>query len=277
MLPVMRRLLTTVVASLAVHGTALAGCPTPTDVADITEILDKIDAAYQSADTVAFTEGVSVLGPQLDCASEVLPRSLVARIHRTQGLAAFTQQDDERLTDAFAAAKALEPSFTYPESFVPAAHPVARRLAEVVVPTDEAPYAPPAEGFYLFDGAASDLRPAGRSVLLQHIVGRNEVALTRYLRPGDRGWAQLDANAVRSDSASTTRRTATPFWITSIATASLGGVVYGVAASRRSAYENAATIDKPPLRAQTNGLVTASLGLLGVSAGSAALGLVVSR
>ncbi len=63
MLAPMRRLLITVVASLAVHGPALAGCPATTDVADITETLDGIDAAYQSADTVAFTEGVSVLGP----------------------------------------------------------------------------------------------------------------------------------------------------------------------------------------------------------------------
>jgi len=273
MLVPMHRLLIT--ATLLVSVDASAGCETPADVADLTATLDRIDAAYQSADTVAYTSAMAKLGPQLDCSSEVLPRSLIARVHRTQGLAAFTQQDGERLTQAFAAAKAIEPAFTFPVSFVPASHPLAQKYADVQASDGTIPLPPLSSGFLLLDGEAADARPTERAVVLQHIVGRNEVALTRYLLADDRSWAQL--TPAETAPVPTSGTGARPFWIASIASASLSAITYGVGASRRSAYEKAEPADKPGLRTQTNSLVQASVGLAGVAAGTAVVGVVVAR
>ena len=165
---------------------AAAGCEERSDVASLTETLDRIDAAYATADSVAFSEAMKALGPQLDCSSEILPRSLIARIHRAQGLVAFTAQDSMRLSQAFAAAKSIDPDYLFPETFIPPSHPLARMYMETEPAPDTVPIAPPREGFLLLDGEAVTVRPTQRAVVVQHILDRNQVAFTRYLLPGDR-------------------------------------------------------------------------------------------
>jgi hypothetical protein len=263
------RLAATVV-TLLVATPAVAGCAERSTVAGLTATLDRIDQAYSTADTVGYAEAMGALGPQLDCSSEILPRSLIARIHRTQALGAFTAQDGMRLAQAFAAAKSIDPAYVYPESFIPPSHPLARMYMETEPTTDTVPIPPPLDGFLLLDGEALDARPAQRAVVVQHVLDRNQVAFTGYLLPGDR----LPVATAEEQRTAAAHR-ARPFWIASVASASLGAVSYGVAASRRAAYEDAAPVDKPPLRAQTNGWVQVSAGFLGVAVGAGTAGLVV--
>lgn len=254
-------------------GRALA-CEERSSVADIDATIDALDAAYARADSPAFDKARRDLGPLLDCADEVLPRSLIARVHRARAFAAFADRDLVVLTYAFSAAKVLEPEFRFPPDLLPPSHPLQQHYDEAPLDLTSIPFTAPREGYLLLDGSATEERPANRAVVMQFIAGKGEVVATSYLLPEDRFPPPGILDYGGQEEPVRPTRNVTPWWIAAASSAGLGAATYGVAATRRSAYESAAPIDKPGLRTQTNTLVQASAGLGGIAIGAAVVAIV---
>jgi hypothetical protein len=253
-----------------------ADCASERSVADVQATLDAIDAAYVRADTVAFSATQADLLNDVACASEVLPRGVVAKVHRARGLRAFAERDIDGTYAAFAASKFIEPNFVFPDDFLPDGHPIRADYERADPASEELALKPPATGYLLLDGSPGDKRPIDRAVVLQYISDRGRVNTTAYLMPSDRMPILVDGPLATPEVSKPPRGT-TGWWIASAASAGLGAVTYGIAATRRSAYENADPVQKPALRTQTNALVEASAGLGGIAIGTGIVAIVGRR
>jgi hypothetical protein len=163
---------------------AAADCGEPVSTAELLTMLEQAEWAYGQADLPGFSQASEQLRVELPCASEQLPRNIAARVHRAVGLRGFVERDPDVSTRAFAAARAIEPNYSFPSSMVPDGNPV---LADYnAVPTEAGQHRdvlPPADGGLVFDGRPGISRPLSWPSIVQFVASTGEVTDTLYLWP----------------------------------------------------------------------------------------------
>ena len=166
---------------LATATTAWAACPPPVD---LTSALTSAEEAYKRRDPDAFLAAEADAEAALPCLDAPVDQDLAARIHRAIALRAFVEdrRDEERL--AFAAARWLRPSWTFPEDMVPLGQE--ERQDYRAVPTDPRatePVAEPKTARIYLDGQLAKERSSSWPTLAQ-ILEDGELT-TAYLWPDD--------------------------------------------------------------------------------------------
>ncbi|MEQ1505666.1 MAG: hypothetical protein ABMB14_25760 [Myxococcota bacterium] len=163
-----------------------AACPRGTSSAELVALIEGARSAYGNLDMVGFHAAMVTLDGAVPCLTDEVTAHLAAEVHRYQGLRGFLDRNPTSARTAFAAARALEPNFKFPESLVPAGNPV---LVEYVAIDPDAgvrlSVADPVDGRILFDGRPIAERPRDFPTLVQLVDGDGQVSSTGYLWPGD--------------------------------------------------------------------------------------------
>ncbi len=281
-----------VLLALAASTAAHAECDLPISTADIQSILERAESTYTALDVPAFQEMTDELSAGLACLQEPVPRYLAASVHRMMGLRAFIEREPERSTRAFAAARSIEPAYTFPEAMVPAGNPMLSTYAAIPIETgsyEELPVS--AEGHYLIDGRAGTQRPTAWPVIFQRVGGDGQVQHTTYVWNGEPipGLEIPSPTPIAASEPTQPPLPATPsaplaagervgprWGLLGSAGASLvaAGALYGVASASHSKWSDPDTdpMDKPSLRTSTNACFVGSiaLGAAGLGLGTAA-------
>ena len=250
------------------------GCSEATAPGQLKDALDAAEARYADLDLDGFLDATGDLEQSIRCLEAPIGAALAARSHRLRGLRAFVDQDEERAKLAFAAARAAEPGYAFPESMIPPGNPVLDLYGAVPLSIGAATEAAePLEGMLTFDGVRGDARPSAWPTVAQHVVGE-AASTSAYLWPDD---ALFDYPAVAPPDPTPAGRAA-PEWgraqtgLTAGAgvSALAGGAVYLLASRSSSAYNSDETDpgELDGLRDATNLRQTAA-----IAGGAVALGL----
>jgi len=261
---------------------ALAGdCLAPSTPGQLKAALDDAEARYADLDLDGFLAATELIEPLVDCSSAPIGAALAARTHRLRGLRAFVDQDEERAKLAFAAARAAEPGYSFPESLLPTGNPALDLYGAVPLSIGASESAAaPTEGMLTFDGVRADKRPTAWPTVAQHVVDDTTRA-SAYLWPGE-ALFDYPAPEVQPDPVQSAGRAA-PEWgraqtgLTAGAgvSALAGGAFYLLAARSSSAYNSEETDpdELDGLRGATNrrSTVAGVAGAVAVGLGGAAV------
>lgn len=165
-----------------------AGGPCEAAVSSVTldRVLLDAELAWGRLDLTGFDAAARQAEALLPCVGDALYPPTAARYHRIRGMRAFVERDQAEARRDFAAARALEPGWTFPESLAPPGHPV--REDYTALSLDGAryePVAPPASGRLTFDGLPTGLRARDWPTVVQVFDATGAVDVTRWLRPQD--------------------------------------------------------------------------------------------
>lgn len=247
--------------------------------------LDQADVAF-GRDEVGFRSATDATLAGVVCLEEAATPSLAARAHRTLGLRHYVDGDLDAARRAFAAARRLDPEFTFPAAWAPDGHPLRAAYGEIdqaagtVVKLESRP-----GGRWLADGRLDGVRVAEWPAWLQGVGDDGRVLAAEYsleartAAPGATlaeapASPPLPAAAAASRAEGAVPRTLT---VASIATAVLAGAVYGGAYAVASDYRDQFHTDPEleALRGTANTLVVVS-GVAGAGAVVLGVGAVVS-
>ena len=244
--------------------TARAACPASPSA--LAASLDSAEAAFNELDSQKLHKATEDAQSQADCLTAPIDAATAARLHRAVGLRAFVDGDQDSARLSFAAARAADPAFVFPEDVLPRNHP-ARALydqASQVAPV-AMPAAPPSSGTLEFDGAPSLSRPAAWPTVAVLVGDRGEAAHSAYLSPGEPLFPYSTGRA------GPTARMNVPLAVTAGVSLAAAGVLYGAARSSFDRFwdEATPTTELEGLQSRTNGLFYGSMGAaaLGVAAG----------
>lgn len=267
-------MLTSLLATLLIQ-TAAAACPSSD--ASLQSTLDSAQLAFSMMDSGAFSTATADAEAQASCLSDPVSTTVAARLQRVLGLQAFVSGDEGAARKAFAAARAIEPDYQFPDSMVPADHPVRQLYSQSLNASGASAELPvPAAGHLEFDGTAGTRRPTERPTLALLVDTRGAVSNSGYLWPEDPVFSYAPAAAATV--ATTKEPKATPtrhgpnLPLTIVAAASLvaGGTCYGLAAAAHNEFD--AAVDErdvlEPLRAKTNTFYFTSIGATVVGLGT---------
>lgn len=262
--------------------TALADEPCAATSRDLLAAVEHAESAYASLDVDGFVAAVEQAERVFPCLIEPITRDVAAGAHRMVGLRAFIAGDRDRARLAFAAARALEPGWRFPESLFPPGHPV-RTLYEDL-PLTEATWIPlpPSSAIVRVDGRTTDARPASWPALVQVFGPDGSVLASAYLWPEDPlpalPTAGLPVVQVPTLAHEPARRRVPWGWMTAAALSAGGaGALYWSAWETKQAYETVPYAGRDTLQQRANGLVLASGGLGVVALGSATMAVVSVR
>lgn len=258
---------------------AQAACPATS--ADLLVSLEDAEAAFGGLDLAAFRAATDAAAEQVGCVGDVLPRPLVARLHRAQGLRAFVDGDVVKATAAFASARAIEPGYQFPEALVPAEHPVRERYVQQDPASGGAtPLDAPVDGVIEVDGRPGDPLPTTRPAVVQYRSMVAGVQDSLYHWPGAPlfDYPVADGRVATDAPPPLERRShaSIPLVVGAAVALGVSGGAYAVASGAHDAYYAAETqpADLEGLRARTNGFFLTSVGA-GVAGVGLGLGAVV--
>lgn len=167
----------------------LAACARTFALGDIHALIDTAERAFveMTDDPTPFGEAVAAVTQACGCLRGPADPALAARLHRLKGLHRLVNGDDDEARRAFAAARAIEPNFRYPDTIQPADPAEPFNLVYFGMPAAPTPRAavPPLRegaGALLFDGAPGQARPVDRPTLAQHLDPEGRALHTAYLR-----------------------------------------------------------------------------------------------
>ena len=292
-----RTLLSTIFLSAGLAGASPAlaadtSCPELTLGSSLRVAAEEAQAAFGATKVPEFQAAIVKLDAMVPCLMEPVDPELAALVHRMRGLGAFIERDQDRARQAFAAARVLEPAYSWPESLIPWGHPLLGMYQALSVEDAAFETVPaPSSGWVYMDGRPSEPRPLLWPTILQVSDAEGAVQLSSYLWPGDdlpEYSVELVSNPVvpppvpvASDdpelpvtvaATSTTVRTGPrPALLAAAGGAAVAsGVLYALAARSSGEYWDPATpySDLDGVRGRTNGLVLASAGAAGLALGS---------
>ncbi len=247
---------------------AWGGCPISVGADELGAKLDGALARLADLDIDAFKTETDAIQGIVPCVSEDLSPTLVAKLHRVYGLRLFGERTGGARV-AFAAARFLEPDYSFPESLIQEGSPVLEEYAAVDTADRRTVLVrEPTEGSLRFDGRATLERSADWPTVLQIYDASSTLSETAYLLPQDRlpaypGSVKFDTRKLRIPLIS----------VTAIAGVAAGSLVAASAHSRSNYFDEDHFEYKElsAARARTNALVAASgvTGLLAVGTGIA--------
>lgn len=267
------------VASLALLSTSAGACTGTVELAALTTALQQAEEALSVLDIAGFKAAATQADDLLACVGEPVPRHVAAQLHRMVGLRAFGERDPSA-SGAFAAARQIEPAYSFPRSLVPKGSPVFDAWS--AIPLDAittTPIPPPAEGWIELDGRSGAARADTLPAVFQRFDGDGAVAASGYLSPQEPLPPYVVAlpGAVPTSMAPTEtphlwRRARVPLAIVSSGSAVVGGTLWGLSVQGRARYLNTddpvADDDLAALRSRTNALAAGSIvgaGLASIS------------
>lgn len=267
-----------VVVSLLLAHAQAGECPEVASNAQVLELLTQAEAAFARLEIEVFLQHSDTLRATAPCLGEVIEPALAAHWFRIEGLRLFGDRSVDTVR-AFAAARALEPDYRFPEALAP---PNSRILEDYLLMStsaaEPAALPEPVEGTLYIDGTASRMRATAWPALIQLVGDDGTPIWSAYVAHEDPipAYAAVPEPVQVVDSLIDTpvvlppQRSELPLWIATGSAAAATITLYGVAAATRATYMDPATPDEslPGLRARTNTLVVVS----GIS-GAAALGL----
>lgn len=265
----MVRRLFVLVALLAV-GPAHAECTGPTTNAALVEALDTASLAFARLDIPVFQEDAARAREILDCLGEPISRPTAASWHRMHGIALFLERNSPAARRSFAAARSIEPAYTFPSDVVPEGNPLLEDYT--ALDPDIGPFelvAAPKVGAVRLDGSGSLNRSRGRPVIYQVIDGRGAVVQTALL-DGEDAMPALPENLSGGPSSNGDDKVpkerkgpSVPLLVgAGVGVLAAGGLYAGSAASRSAYFEETQVSELDGRRATTNALAVGS----GVSA-----------
>lgn len=160
-------------------------CAAETSTETLAATLDAAERAFERRQRAAVSEAAGEALAHLPCLHDAVTPDLAARLHRVEGLSAFLGKDEAGARRSFASARAAEPGYTMPGTFLPSGHPARVLYEQAAAPPASAEPIPPVEGSVHLDGRAAVVRPTDRPVILQHFDRTGRVDLSRYLSPTD--------------------------------------------------------------------------------------------
>jgi hypothetical protein len=254
-----------VIASLLVTSARADSCAEATSARQIEELLDQAERAFTELHIETFIARTDEVRDRLPCLEEVPSQTLVARLHRNEGLRLFGERNVDSVR-AFAAARSLEPDFRFPADMVPADSPILADWSAMDLAAGWSVLLPePEEGTVFVDGTASRVLPRAWPALVQLVDGSDAPQLSVYLRYSD----QPPDYGVRNSKRMAKRL---PLLIVTGATALTAAAAYGGAWRTRSIWNDPETDEArlPTLRSRTNALTGTSVavGLLSVASGT---------
>ncbi len=262
---------------------ASAACPS--SAASLQSALDSAQLAFSMIDSEAFQAATTEAAAEAGCLADPVAPTVAARLHRVLGLRAFVSGDEAAARTAFASARAIEPDYQFPDTLVPADHPV-RQLYTQAMFTSSAttPLSAPEAGHLEFDGSDSTMRPTARPTLALLVDPDGAVQRSAYLWPADPLFEYAPARAVASIPMSadlgrvgTRRGPNVPLTLVAAASLAAGGTCWGIARAAHNAYDAAANDETTltTLQNRTNAFFVTSVGA-GVIALGAGVGAVVA-
>lgn len=227
------------------------------------------EASYAAADVDAFQKSATVVIDAVPCASELLRPPDASRFHRLMGLVAFVARDTESAQRSFAAARAIEPNYTWDPNLVPPGHPLLFAYGAVSASNPElSPFSPPAGVTVHVDGSPAVTRPAAWAAIVQLTDTRDQLTLTRYLRPSDTMPFPAEPLPVKTVAKRPGLRT--PLLVGAGVAALAAGALYGASAAVQADYMASTDHrEMEELKGTNQALVYTSGGTAGVALATA--------
>lgn len=249
---------------------AHAACPaTP---AELQATLNTAQSALEHLDQEAFLANTTLALAEASCLSAPTTPLQSAFLHRMIGIRAFVDGREAEAIQAFAAAYQLDPSYNFPESLLPAGHPIRALYANAAsLSPSLSPVPPPVSGQLAFDGTISLLRPSSQPTLSQWVQSTGAVN-SAYLWPND----PMLSYPIATEAPTPTKQRAKisiPLAIGTALSTVAAGSCYALAyQSHEQFYDSETPLGElSGLRDRSNGLFFTSVGT-----GALALGLGVS-
>lgn len=260
--------------SIVMPRTALAACEVPTVLADLTRSETVAEESFAQMNAVGLLTASTLARTKiLPCLSQPLSVNAAAGFHRLMAMEAFINNDEPRAIAEFHAARKLEPGYMFGAEVVDMDHPL-RALYETAASVSDGeaePVYPPVGGYVMVSGVRNAARYKATPVVIQ-VFGSSDVLMeTRYVQPGEAlpkwsdnplGLTAADLGIKRSP-----LKDPRPWYIAAGVSAVTGGILYAVAMSERSLFEDPGTSDDDLLSHQesANILGTASIVAAGTT------------
>lgn len=253
-------------------------CAAPTSTAQVLAALELAEAAYAAADPTALEVAQEQALTSLPCVQETVSRSLIARFHRTMGLAAFVAADTPRAERAFAAARHIEPGYTFPAEVVPPGNPALDHYLALSVdhPAAVALDPVPAPGRLLLEGRPATDRPTTWPVVAQVLDETGHVVATAWAWPDQPlpPYPQAPPAPLLAADAPGPLQRKLPWLVATVGAAATAGTLLAVSRSAHATWQDPQTVGEERLtglRTTTNATLYASAG---AAAATVALGVV---
>jgi hypothetical protein len=270
---------------------AESSCSQLTLGSSIQSAAERAQEAFGATKVGEFQAAIAEVDSLVPCLMEPVDPAVAALVHRMKGLSAFIERDQDKAREAFAAARALEPGYSWPEELIPWGHPLLGLYR--ALPVEEASFdsvPAPAAGWVYMDGRPSEPRPLEWPVILQVSDAEGAIHLSGYLWPGDplpeygldiaaseppqpvpTPVAEPELPVTVAATSTTVRTGPRPAWLVGAGAAAVtSGVLYALAARSHGEYWDDQTpyTELDAARGRTNGLVLASAGAAGVALGT---------
>jgi len=257
---------TTVALLLLLPGLAHAACDAPSKNADLVEALDAAELAFGEFEVEDFKAAHALATSHLECLNEPISRTTAAEFHRVSGLSLFLDRNSPDAAKSFAAARAIEPDYSFPTDLIPPGNPMLETYTSVEPDSGATEMlARPKTGSIKLDGSGSLNRRVSLPAIFQLFDGRGAVVKSTLLAPGD-----ALPEYERAGSAAPEKvgggGAKVPLMIGAGASLAIAGGLYGSGMATRSGYQNATTVaEAESKRGLTNGLVIGA-GVAGLAA-----------
>ncbi len=167
------------------NGAASAACPEAA-ARDLMVAVQAVETAHANLDISGLQESAQEAVAAVPCAEGVHEPVDAARLHRVVGLDAFTRQERDLATRAFAAARSADSSFAFPTEVVPEGHPLRTYYAALPLDAGTSQAITASSGLQLrLDGVESQARPLSWPTLAQVLEPSGRVVYSGYLWPED--------------------------------------------------------------------------------------------
>ncbi|HND34784.1 MAG TPA: hypothetical protein PLA94_32495, partial [Myxococcota bacterium] len=158
------------------------GCETGVPFSAIDALLRSQEVSFESLELDSFQVSFSQMQGQLSCVNERISTADAARIHRMTGIALFTEKKNDQAARAFAAARLLDPAWSFPES-IPEGIALRKVWESSLAEHKTEVVSIGLPGSWVVDGVVSTRRPSDWPSLLQE-ERRGSIYSTQYLPPG---------------------------------------------------------------------------------------------
>ena len=177
---------TLLVLALSAASVAQAECDREVPVSELYDALELAQMGFAGGDSDAAVGGVMYAEAVFPCVVEPIQRPSVAEYHRLIGLKSSILGDTEKAAQAWGAARALEPLYTWPPEYEAEINGVFTPYTTLDVSSLETSNHPPAaSGYLMFDGRPGQARPTTVPTVVQKVGDSGTVEQTVYLWPGD--------------------------------------------------------------------------------------------